>query len=132
MTDWPGLCDTAEVATQVDVRRIALALPETTEDPDDYRFLVRGKVFVWLWRERVDPKRPRVADPDVRVVRIAHESEKETLIDMDPATFFTEPHYDGYAAILVRLPVIDVDMLQAVVRDGWRSRAPERLLAERP
>ena len=63
------------MATQVDVHRIALALPETTEDADDCRFLVRGKVFVWLWHERVDPKQPRVADPDVLIVRIAHESE---------------------------------------------------------
>ena len=48
-------------------------------------------------------------------VRVAHESEKETLIEMDPAVFFTEPHYDGYAAILVRLPVIELDLLDVVL-----------------
>ena len=93
------------MATQDDVRRIALGLPEATEDPD-FRFLVDGKAFVWLWRERIDPKRARVPNPEVLAVRIGHESEKETLIEMDPAVFFTEPHYNGYPAILVRLPVI--------------------------
>ena len=117
------------MATQDDVRRIALGLPEATEDPGDLRFLVDGKAFVWLWRERIDPKRARVPNPDVLAVRVAHESEKETLIEMDPAVFFTEPHYDGYAAILVRLPVIELDLLEVVLRDGWRSRAPKRLLA---
>jgi hypothetical protein len=117
------------VATQDDVRRIALALPEATEDLGEFRFLVDGKAFVWLWRERIDPKRARVPNPDVLAVRIAHESEKETLIEMDPAVFFTEPHYDGYAAILVRLPAIDPDLLEVVLTDGWRSRAPKRLLA---
>jgi hypothetical protein len=119
----------SEVATQDDVRRIALDLPEATEDPGDFRFLVDGKAFVWLWRERIDPKRSRVTNPDVLAVRVAHESEKETLIEMDPAVFFTEPHYDGYAAILVRLPVIELDLLEVVLTDGWRSRAPKRLLA---
>ena len=117
------------MATQDDVRRIALGLPEATEDPGDFRFLVDGVAFVWLWRERIDPKRARVPNPDVLAVRVAHESEKETLIEMDPAVFFTEPHYDGYAAILVRLPVIKLDLLDVVLTNGWRSRAPKRLLA---
>ena len=115
------------MATQDDVRRIALGLPEATEDPDDFRFLVDGKAFVWLWRERVDPKRARVPNPDVLAVRIGHESEKETLIEMDPAVFFTEPHYDGYPAILVRLPVIAPELLAVMLTDAWRTRAPRRL-----
>jgi hypothetical protein len=46
----------------------------------------------------------------------------------DPEVFFTEPHYDGYPAILVRLPAIDLDLLGVVVTDAWRCRAPGRLL----
>ena len=60
-------------------------------------------------------------------VRIAHESEKETLIEMDPAVFFTEPHYDGYPAILVRLKVIAPDVLAVMLTDAWRIKAPKRL-----
>ena len=116
------------MATQADVRRIAMALPETAED-GGFHFSVADKGFAWPWMERLDPKRARVPNPAVLAVRVAHESEKETLIEMDPAVFFTEPHYDGYAAILVRLPVIELDLLEVVLADGWRSRAPKRLLA---
>jgi hypothetical protein len=120
------------MATPADVRRIALSLPEATEDPDGGRFFVDGKQFAWPWLERIDPKRARVANPDVIAVRVASEFEKETLIDMDPAVFFTEPHYDGYPAILVRLAAIDPDLLWVILADGWRSRAPRRLLAGVP
>jgi hypothetical protein len=58
------------VVTQRDVRRIALSLPGTSEDPEGFRFLVEGKMFVWLWPERVTPKGARVANPDVIVVRV--------------------------------------------------------------
>ena len=61
-------------------------------------------------------------------VRVADESEKEILIEMDPSVFFTEPHYNGYPAILVRLPAIDVETLETILRGAWRSRAPKSLL----
>jgi hypothetical protein len=120
------------MATQDDVRRIALTLPETTEGAADFRFMVAGKQFVWLWHERVVPKRARVANPEVIAVRVATEFDKEALIEMDPRAFFTEPHYNGYPAILVRLPAIDLDLLRVVLTDGWRGRAPKRLLGQRP
>jgi len=45
------------MATQADVRRIALSLPETEEAPNHFAFSVRyeGKLkgFVWVWMERV-------------------------------------------------------------------------------
>jgi hypothetical protein len=117
------------VANRDDVRRIALALPETTEEADAFRFFVAGKAFAWAWLERVDPKRARVPNRDVVAVSVGNELEKEALIEMNPAVFFTEPHYDGYPAILVRLPPIDPDLLQLVLTDAWRIRAPKRLLA---
>ena len=118
------------MATQRDVRRIALSLPGTSEDPDEFRFLVEGKMFVWLWPERVVPKRARVPNPDVIVVRVGNDIDKQVMLDMDQKVFFTEAHYDGYAAVLVRLPVIDVDLLTDVVTQSWRCRASKRLQAE--
>ena len=119
------------MATKRDVRRIALSLPGTSEDPHEFRFLVEGKMFVWLWPERVAPKRARVPNPDVIVVRVDNEIDKQVLIAMDGRVFFTEPHYDGYSAVLVRLPLIDVDLLTDVVSEAWRCRASKRLQAER-
>jgi hypothetical protein len=118
------------VATQDDVRRLALALPATSEGPDDFRILVEGKGIAWVWLERVEPKKARVPNPTVVAIRVADESEKEALIDMDPAAFFTEPHYNGFPAILVRLEAVDLGMLEKLLRDAWRIRAPKRLVRE--
>jgi hypothetical protein len=116
------------MASQDDVRRIALSLPEATEDAHRFGFSVAGKGFAWAWNERIQPNRARVPNPDVIALRIVHESEKDALIDMNPDVFFTEPHYDGYCAILARLPAIDVGLLEIMLRDAWRERAPRRLL----
>jgi hypothetical protein len=59
---------------------------------------------------------------------VADESEKELLIDMDPSVFFTEPHYHGYPAILIRLPPVDVPTLETMVTNAWRLRVPKALL----
>jgi hypothetical protein len=105
-------------------------LPETTEEPGGLRFSVNGKQFAWPWMERVDPKKPRVARHDVIAVRVANEMEKASLLAMDQETFFTEPHYNGYPAVLVRLPVIHPDPLADLLTDAWRIRAPRRLVSE--
>jgi hypothetical protein len=121
------------VADQEDVRRIALTLPETTEGEDRFAFSVqsRGKVrsFAWVWMERVTPKKARVPNPQVLAVRVADLEMKELLIAGDPETFFTEPHYDGYPAVLVRLPVIGVDALADLLTEAWRCQAPRALVA---
>jgi hypothetical protein len=118
------------MATQDDVRRIALALPATTQNPTGFGFSVAGKAFVWAWLERVHPKRGRVPNAEVVAVRVADEFEKETLLGIDSAVFFTEAHYDGYPAVLVRLPAIDPDFLEHVLTEAWRCRAPRRLWTE--
>ena len=96
------------MATQADVRRIALALPGTEEKPNHFAFEVRNKGklkgFVWVWMERITPKKPRVPQPKVVAVRVASLDDKEFLLRLDPEKFFTEPHYEGFPAVLVRLP----------------------------
>ena len=62
-------------------------------------------------------------------VRVADASEKDALIDLDGAVFFTEPHYAGFPAVLVRLPQIDPALLRAILTEGWRCQAPKRLRA---
>jgi hypothetical protein len=115
------------MAEAEDLRRIALALPEAAQTPGDPHFTVRGKQFVWTWRERVHPKKTKVPRPDVLAVRVPDEQDKAALISSDPESFFTEPHYDGYAIVLVRLPVIEVDALVDVVTDSYRCVAPAEL-----
>ena len=52
------------------------------------------------------------------------------LLAADPDKFFTEPHYNGFPAVLVRLPAIDGDELEELIIDAWRCLAPQKLLAE--
>lgn len=120
------------MATQDDVRRLALALPETSESEERFAFSVaarpKPKGFAWVWMERVEPKQPKVPNPDVLAVRVANDDEKQVLLAADPDVFFTEPHYNGFPAVLVRLAAIEVDELEELLTDAWRCQAPKALV----
>jgi hypothetical protein len=119
------------MATHADVRRIALSFPETEETKGHFAFSVRNKGklkgFVWVWMERVTPKKPRVANPGVIAVRVANLVDKDLLISAEPAKYFTEPHYDGFPAVLVRLDAVKVADLKPLIAEAWRSMAPAEL-----
>ena len=102
-------------------------LPEAIEGPVELRFTVRGKPLTWVWQERKGG-RGRVPNLDVLAVRVSGEARKEDLLALDAGIFFTEAHYDGYPAILVRLASIDVELLGELVRDAWRIQAPKALV----
>ena len=107
------------VATEADVRRIALALPATTEKPSygTPGFRVRDRLFA------------RMREDDVAVVHCADLAEKEALLASEPDALFTTPHYDGSPTVLVRLHAVDEDELTELLTDSWRVRAPARLRA---
>src|SRR5262245_6373018 len=119
------------MATHADVRRIALSLPETEESKVDFAFsvLVKGKWkgFAWSWKERINPKKPRVPNLGVLAVRTANLVDKDLLIAAEPTKFFTEPHYDGFPAVLVRLDAVTARELRPLLQDAWRSIAPKEL-----
>jgi len=120
------------VASREDVRRLALALPAAVERPDRFAFAVenRGKLkdFAWVWNERLAPKQPRVPNPGVIAVRVAGEEAKHFLIAAAPGVFFTEPHYNGFPAVLVRLAAVEEEQLEALLHDAWRLQAPKPLV----
>ena len=119
---------------QQDVRRIARSLPDVIEAKEKFAFsVVRGgkqKGFVWVWQERVDPKKPRVPNPGVIAARVADLAERAALIAGDPEVFFTEPHYNGFPAVLVRLAEVGKAELRELLIDAWRCQAPKKLVAE--
>ena len=116
------------MATQADVRRIAMSLPGTEEASDKFAFSVphNGKSggFAWVWQERITPKKPRVPNPGVLAVRVANLSQKDLLIATEPVKFFTEPHYNGFPAVLIRLDAVSTDDLEILLADAWRCVAP--------
>lgn len=122
------------MVNQDDVRRIVLSLPETSEGDDRFAFSVlnkgKWKGIAWVWLERVEGGKARVPQPEVLGVRVANESEKQSLIAADPDKFFTEPHYNGFPAVLVRLAKVGVDELAELISDAWRIQAPRALVKE--
>lgn len=120
------------MANQSDVRRIALSLPETREEEGRCAFSVRNgekfKAFAWVWNERVQPKKPRVPNPTILAVRVRDEIDKQALLDLGEKRFFTEPHYNGFPAVLVRLEHVGHEELTELITDGWRCQAPRSLV----
>jgi hypothetical protein len=109
------------MVTEEDVRRVALALPHTTEKPSYGQpgFRVKDRLFARIREEG-----------DVLVVWVSGEEEKAGLIASDPEKFFTTPHYDGHPTVLVRFAAIEVEELTELLTESWRHRAPKRVLAE--
>ena len=115
-----------------DVQRIALALPDTSLDDDRIAFSVtnkgKRKGIAWVWMERLHPKQARVPNLSVIAIRVRDLAEKDMLLAARPGTLFTEPHYNGFPAILARLGAIDVDELEGLIRNAWRCQAPTALV----
>jgi hypothetical protein len=120
------------VASWDDVRRIALALPETSErvSRNLRQWQVKDKGFVWerpLRRADLEALGDDAPDGPILGARVEHLVAKEALLADDPALYFTTPHFDGYPAILVRLDRIGLEDLREVIVEAWLARAPKRL-----
>lgn len=115
-----------------ELQKIALSLPETIQEEGHIAFAVmnkgKPKGIAWVWLERINPKKARVPNPDVIAIRVRNNTEKEMLIEAEPTKFFTEPHYNGFPAILVRLAAVDRGELEALLLNAWRAQAPPALV----
>jgi hypothetical protein len=114
-----------------DVRRIVSSLPETAVDDSGMGFSVKNKGkhkgIAWVWLERADPKKARVPNPQVLAVRVRDLQEKDMFLAVGGA-FFTEPHYNGFPAILVRLAAVGAGELEELLTNAWRCQAPRDLV----
>jgi hypothetical protein len=115
-----------------EVSRIALSLRGAEQVRNRFAFgvRIRGalKEFAWVWMERVDPKKPRVANRGVMAVRVSSLEERDKLLAAHPKTLFTEPHYAGYPAVLVRLDAVRAPQLRRLLFEAWRTRASKDLI----
>ena len=116
------------MTTQADVRKIALSLPGARVREGHFGFTVenkgKAKLFAWVWLERVHPKKPRVPCEEVLAVRVRDRVEKRERLASEPEKLFTEPHYDGFPAVLVRLPLVSKKELRELIVNAWRCQAP--------
>lgn len=122
------------MTTHDDVRRICSKLPGAVEGQDRFGFSVenkgKAKGFLWTWAERVDPKKARVINDSVLAVIVPGLVAKETILQSDSEKFFTEAHYNGFPAVLVRLEAIAPDELEDLIIEAWRCKAPANLVKQ--
>jgi len=126
-----------------DLDEFALELPQTTKEvSDDGRpsYSVHGKLFCCHRTRRRDALDPHTGErlDDVLMFRVADLGVKELMLADTRGVFFTTPHFDGYPAVLLRIPDLrrlDRDELQDLVAEAWLTRAQKRVanawLAER-
>ncbi len=118
-----------------DLDKLALAMPHATKElSDDGRpaYFVHGKMFCvhrGQRRDAIDPQTGERLD-DVLMFRVADLDVKELLLADDHGVFFTTPHFNGYAAVLMRIPDlkrIDREELRDLVVEAWLTRAQKRV-----
>jgi len=103
-----------------DVRRLALALPET-EESTSYgtpALKMRGKLIARL-RE----------GSETMIVRVDYE-ERLALTQSDPETFSVTGHYANYPWVIVLLATADMDELHELLVEAWLLVAPKKLVRE--
>ncbi len=117
-----------------DLDALALALPQVTKEVEDGRpsYLVHGKWFCFHRKPRRDAVDPKTGErlEDVLVFRVESLDVKDMLLSDDRGVFFTTPHWNGFPAVLVRIPSLrrlrKTD-LRDLVEDAWLTRAQKRV-----
>jgi hypothetical protein len=118
-----------------DLDELAIAMPQATKEvSEDGRpsYLVHGKVFCFHRGPRRDAVDPDTGErmEDVLMFRVEDLDVKELLLADERGVFFTTPHFDGYPAILMRIPSLaklEREELHDLVAEAWLTRAPKRV-----
>jgi hypothetical protein len=123
------------MATMTDLDELALAMPGADKEvSDDGRpeYRVDGKMFCFHRGRRPDAVDAQTGErlDDVLMFRVADLDTKELILADPRGVFFTTPHFNGYSAVLIRIPELaqlDRHELHDLVADAWLTRAKKRV-----
>jgi hypothetical protein len=123
------------MATMRDLETLALVLPEVTKEvSDDGRptYLVHGKMFCFHRGPRPDAVDAKTGErmTDVLAFRVDGAEAKELMLADPRGIFFTTPHWNGYPAVLIRIPDLKrlkKSELRDVVIEAWLTRVQKRI-----
>src|SRR6476659_5888004 len=117
-----------------DLDKLALGMPEATNEVEDGRptYRVHGKMFCFHRSRRPDAVDAETGErlADVLMFRVEDDGVKQLMLADPRGVFFTTPHFDGYPAVLMRIPrlaELDRDELRDIVVEAWLTRAQKRL-----
>jgi hypothetical protein len=126
------------VVTIDDVTRLVSELPEVVEGESrgNQSWSVGKKAFAWerpfskadirRFGDETPPEGPILA------IRVEDLNEKEAVLAANPEAFFTIPHFDGYAAVLIQLSRVSEEALRDALVDGWLACAPPKTRDQYP
>ena len=104
--------------TKADLKKIALSFPGAVESTSygSPSFKIEKKFFTRLRSE-----------DDSLVWIVDSIDERDSLLEMDPKTYFITDHYKNYPSVLVRISQIDKIMLRRMLERRWKAVASKKL-----
>jgi hypothetical protein len=119
------------MASWDDVAAIALALPDVEEGTSygNRAWKVKGKLFVWerpLRKKEIEQLGDAVPEGPILGVRVADEEAKQALLSGRPEIYFTTPHFDGHASVLIRLDRVPRPELEEAIAEAYSGRRAGR------
>jgi hypothetical protein len=119
-----------------DVEALVTELPAVGEGTSygNRCWVVASKNFAWIRPfSKADVKRfgdAPVPSGPILAVRVEDLMEKDVVLDEGRPGFFTIPHFDGYAAVLIQLDAADAADVEEAIVGAWLAMAPRELADE--